>query len=99
MAEAGAEEDAAVAAAEAELRGYLDREGRLLMWPSKGAKKLHAVRWMARLFSSGRTYSEREVNEILKSNHLFDDHALLRRELFEQGYLGRTPDGKSYWRQ
>jgi len=81
-----------------ELRGYFDPEGRLLLWPSKAEKRTSVLSILATRFSPGREYTEREINALLKANHLFDDHALLRRELFEAGLLARTPDGSRYWR-
>lgn len=81
-----------------ELRGYLDQEGRVLMWPSKQEKRSLVLTHLADRFEPNRQYSEREVNDILRAAHLFDDHALLRRELFESGRLHRTPDGRAYWR-
>ena len=43
-------------------------------------------------------YTEKEVNAILNRCHTFEDWALLRRELFERGYLNRERDGSTYWR-
>lgn len=80
---------------------YLDESGRVVGWPSKrnrrGAQRL-VLAYLASKFEHGRDYREREVNEILRAWHTFDDHALLRRELFEAGLLLREKDGSRYWR-
>lgn len=57
-----------------------------------------ALQMLASKFESGRLYRERDINEILKAWHTFDDHALLRRELIEKRYLGRKLDGSEYWK-
>lgn len=53
--------------------------------------------YLASRFECGRVYTESEVNVLLRQWHTFDDWALLRRELFEQGYLNREKDGSRYW--
>lgn len=55
------------------------------------------LRQVAAQFESGRTYTEREVNEILKA--IWDDFATMRRYLVEYGYLDRAADGSSYWKR
>ncbi|MCW5940648.1 MAG: DUF2087 domain-containing protein [Fimbriimonadaceae bacterium] len=83
------------------LCSYLDAEGRLVSWPSRrNGRRLQrlALERMAQAFERGRTYTEREANEILRTRHTFGDWAMLRRELVEGGLLGRTSDGSSYWR-
>lgn len=82
-----------------ELSIYLDAEGRVKEWPGKKkerAKRL-ILEYLASKFESGIVYSEGQVNDLLRQYHTFDDWALLRRELFEQGFLNREKDGSSYW--
>ena len=55
------------------------------------------LRQVAAQFESGRTYTEREVNEKLKA--IWDDFATMRRYLVEYGYLDRAADGSSYWKR
>ena len=83
-----------------ELVHFLDSGGRLKKWPARKRRSLQiaALQWIATFFEAGRTYREREVNEIIKSHIAFEDYVLVRRELFELGLLGRTSDGRSYWR-
>jgi hypothetical protein len=80
-----------------ELKTYLDSEGRLTQWPSKRSIQQVALDYLAEKFEPGRTYAEREVNDLLKQWHTFEDWALLRRELFERGLLNRKRDGTEYW--
>jgi hypothetical protein len=75
---------------------FLDNEGPLKQWPSKQADKVSALGYLASKFQGERGYSEREVNDILKSWHVFRDWPLLRRELVDRGYLGRTVSGSKY---
>lgn len=78
------------------LRGHLDRTGRLISYPSSNEKKLVALRYLISKFDNGRTYSEREVNDILNAWHQFRDPALLRRELFDRMFFDRKPLASTY---
>lgn len=69
---------------------------RLKVFSKKEKKKIVILRQVAAQFESGRTYTEREVNEILKA--IWDDFATMRRYLVEYGYLDRAADGSSYWK-
>lgn len=83
------------------LKNHMDAEGRLKTWPSAGKHKALqglALQFLAEKFEVGRVYTEKEVNAILNQHHTFEDHALLRRELFEAGLLNRQKDGSQYWR-
>lgn len=55
-----------------------------------------ALRYLAGKFQQGRTYTEREVNELLNEWHTFRDPATLRRELYENRFLNRDPYGTAY---
>lgn len=82
------------------LADYLDDEGRVTRWPTrrnKAAGQTLILEYLATKFEAGRTYTEKEVNAILNQFHTFEDWALLRRELFENGYLNREKDGSTYW--
>ncbi len=76
--------------------GLFDTRGRLVQWPAKRAvqKLVLWPLWMR--FEAKRSYSESEVNTVLKAAHGFGDHATLRRELVEAGLLARTPDCREY---
>jgi hypothetical protein len=84
--------------APAELRSFLDDEGRLKQWPAKFSKQLAALEWLSRLFEPDREYTEREVNERLNSAHTFGDWAILRRGLCDHRWLERDPNGARYRR-
>jgi hypothetical protein len=76
----------------------LDAEGRVLRWPSKAVQKTAVLEYLATRFDLDRTYTELEVNAVLKAWHVFSDWALLRRELCVNGLLDRTANGSSYTR-
>jgi len=80
-----------------ELRNYLDHSGRLKLYPSRKKYKLLALMYLASRFENGVHYTEKQVNEILDEAHTFQDRCLLRRELFDRHFLGRTRDGSNYW--
>ena len=81
------------------IENILKGSGQLAAFPAKRKMKMPALRYLAEKFEPGRVYSEREVNELLNRWHTFEDPATLRRELFNGCFLGRQPDGRSYWRE
>ncbi|BDP44907.1 hypothetical protein DAETH_48760 (plasmid) [Deinococcus aetherius] len=78
---------------------YLDGEGRVTVYPSQHQMKRRVLTYLGSKFELGREYTEREVNEVLRAAHTFDDPALLRRDMFELGVLGRATNGSRYWRK
>ena len=73
-----------------------DQRGRLMRWPVKySVQKL--VMWaLWTRFDAKRSYTEPEVNAILKAANLFFDHATLRRELINHRLMERKSDCSEY---
>lgn len=69
---------------------------RLRALPVKEKKKVVVLSRIAQEFAPGRTYTEKEVNTILKSVNE-DDYVTLRRYLIEYGFMDRKNDGSAYW--
>lgn len=69
------------------IRDYLTPTGKLKTIPAQEKKLLAILRYLAQSFEMGKSYSEREVNEILKKFH--DDFASLRRYLIDYGFMQR----------
>lgn len=61
--------------------------GRLKRMPSQSKKRWVVYMEIIPLFEAGRSYSEQEVNDLIKS--VFDDYCLIRRELVDEGVLHR----------
>ncbi len=80
-----------------ELRNFLDSEGRLKCSPKKKRLKILSLGYLATKFKQGIKYKESEVNEIVDQFHIYGDSCMLRRELFNKRFLGRTTNGDSYW--
>ncbi|MCL2015354.1 MAG: DUF2087 domain-containing protein [Defluviitaleaceae bacterium] len=80
----------------ADIKQNLQKDGKITRWPKKHSDKTAVIEYMNTKFSHTTKYTEREVNEIIKSNILFDDFALIRRELIDRGFLERTRDCKEY---
>ena len=76
--------------------GQFDQKGRLMRWPVKySVQKL--VMWVLwTRFDGKRSYTEPEVNAILKAANLFFDHATLRRELINHQLMSRQSDCTDY---
>lgn len=70
------------------------QDGRLKAIPSYRKKLEILLRWLAGQFEYGRTYTEKEVNELLGRYH--EDTATLRRELVGHKLLQR--ERGVYWR-
>jgi len=69
------------------------RDGRLVGWPSGETRKQVLLEHIVSRFDSGRVYSEREVNEILKP--IADDYTTIRRALVDRAFLNRQDS--VYW--
>lgn len=79
------------------LRTYFDEEKCVVRtFPSKEKNKIVILERLAELFEKGRTYSEKEVNQVLFL--AFNDISTLRRYLIEYRFLARVSDGSAYWR-
>mgnify|MGYP001765256071 CR=1 FL=1 len=82
----------------ARIARYFDDAGRLIRWPGKASHRPDCLWVMWSRMPAGTPMHEREVNERLAAEHLFGDHALLRRELVDNGLMRRTVDGREYRR-
>ena len=69
-------------------------QGRLIGIPAQRKKRQIILEKLAQEFEPDRTYTEREVNQILVGFH--DDVATLRRDLIGHGLMQR--DSGLYWR-
>ena len=74
---------------------WFDRDGRLKAFPKQRAKRRAVLERLADRFERRRTYTEKDVNALLRP--VFDDVALLRRELVAEDLLLR-PRAGSYRR-
>jgi hypothetical protein len=81
------------------LAAFLNPDGSIRQIPnsrSQAAKFRIILEHVAAAFEPGKTYTEREVNAVLKGFHA--DIAGLRRDLVDAGMLARERDGSKYWR-
>jgi hypothetical protein len=79
------------------LKSFLDERNRLTAFPAKRKMKIYALFYLSTKFEPHRTYTEKEFNEILDQWHVFHDPATLRRELYNNRFIDRESDGRSYW--
>ena len=73
-----------------------DDSGRLKRWPVKYSVQTLAMWTMWTRFEAKRSYTEKEVNAILKTANTFGDHATLRRELINHKLMSRQSDCTDY---
>lgn len=77
------------------IKDYVKKDGSLKTIPAQ-RKKLEAIlRYIVKAFKVGKTYTEKQVNEILSQYH--EDTASLRRELV--GFKLMKREGGEYWRE
>lgn len=65
-------------------------------FPSKEKKKYLCLIAIICAFEKGKQYSEKEVNEILKSIYPYD-YCTIRRYLVDYRFLTRQNNGRLYW--
>lgn len=70
--------------------------GRLKTFSMQEKHKIVVLREIAKRFETGKIYSEREINDILKTVYE-KDYAIIRRYLIEYGFLDRKKDCSEYW--
>lgn len=70
-------------------------DGRLAKFPRKEKQKLATLRVLIQRFENEKTYTEKEINHVLKD--AYEDFVTLRRYLIEYGFLDRKDDGSAYW--
>ncbi len=68
--------------------------GKLKAIPAQLKKERIVLEHIARAFECGRMYSEKEVNLILSD--FYDDFCTIRRDMVQEGILGRSSVG--YWK-
>ena len=81
------------------LSSIISPAGIVIRWPRKKEEKLAVLDYLITKFKAGVEYKEIQVNMILKKWHSFGDHALLRRELYDNFYMDRNPEKGIYWVQ
>lgn len=74
---------------------FIEDSKTLKTFPAKEKQKLVVLREISTLFHPKETYSEKDVNEVLK--RVYHDFVTLRRYMIEYGFLDRKSDGSSYW--
>ena len=79
------------------LKRYFGPNNKLLIksFPAKEKRKIIIMQKIIADFEAGRRYSEKEVNEILKS--YYDDYVSVRRAMIQYRFLDRNDDGTEYW--
>ncbi len=80
----------------ADLRRFMAADGRLAVYPSKLKDKLSVLPFVAAQFAAGQTYTEHNVNDLIKQRITFEDYVTLRRDLCDFRYLTRSADGAVY---
>jgi len=73
-----------------------DSAGRLARWPLKLSVQRLALWVLWTRFEIRRSYTEAEVNQILRTWHTYGDHATLRRELVNHRLMTRRSDCTDY---
>lgn len=81
-----------------DISNFLDTSGKITQLSQKNRLRTETLRYLAEKFQPDCSYTEKEVNSICDKWHTFGDYFLLRRELIDNGFLCRKPDGSRYWK-
>ena len=76
-----------------EVLAHFFKYGKLTQIPTQRKKREIVLLEIAKQFEPGRTYSEKEVNEIIHRFHA--DHCTIRREMIACGIMAR--ERENYW--
>ena len=69
-------------------------DGQIDTFPSKEKRKLIILEHILKRLDSNQIYSEKELNEILKT--VYTDYVTIRRSLIVYGFMERSKDGRRY---
>jgi len=78
--------------------GHFDATGRLARWPARRSHQILALWALWSRAPAGVVFSEAAFNQIIRDNHGFGDHALIRRAMVDDGLVSRTSDCRAYRR-
>ncbi|MCQ2982987.1 MAG: DUF2087 domain-containing protein [Treponemataceae bacterium] len=81
------------------LEKYLDSENRVTAWPNTAEGKQLVSEYLASLFETGVTYTERDITLKISQYHTFMNPTMLRRELIARKLMQRKPDCTAYWKE
>ncbi|OVE50137.1 DUF2087 domain-containing protein [Chromobacterium violaceum] len=76
---------------------HFDDEGRLARWPKKFSEQRACLWALWAGLPRGEEWDEPAANAAIRALEAFGDHVLIRRELVEGGWIGRTDDCRRYW--
>jgi len=79
------------------IKAFIDENGKIKQLPVPNRTKIPLLKYLAEKFEKGRSYNEKEVNEIIGNWHTFNDYFVLRRALIDYEMMKRTVDGSKYW--
>ena len=77
---------------------FLNEDGQVTVWPKKHADKLAVLEYITEKFAITTVYTEKEINDIIKKWHTFQDWPLLRRGMIDAGMMTRDIEGHEYRR-
>jgi len=73
-----------------------DGQARITRWPGKRSQQELCLWFLWSRIPSRETFTERGISALLNTFHLFEDPALLRRDLVDLGLMRRNRDGSDY---
>lgn len=78
------------------LENFLNCNGVITRWPAKLSNRLMCLEYIASKLEEHKTYSENEINHLIKEWQCFDDYILVRRELIDYGFLTKKNNDTDY---
>ena len=77
---------------------HFDAEGRMLRWPARANLQELCLWVLWSRLPPATPFTEQQISGLLSQWHVFGDHALLRRALYDGKLVQRTRDGREYRR-
>ncbi|HNR64424.1 MAG TPA: DUF2087 domain-containing protein [Thermotogota bacterium] len=78
-------------------RKIVNKDGIVTRWPKKQDERRAVLEYIRSKIDKGRTYTEKEINELIDKWHSFGDRALIRRMMYDFFLIERAEDGSKYW--
>lgn len=80
------------------VKNFCDNQGIIKNWPVKYTAKLELLDYLASKVPYQKIFTEKEINEIIKLHHSFNNHVELRRSLIDYRFFHRDRYCRNYWK-
>jgi len=72
-----------------ELKGFIDKDGKIFQMPTKTKKEIMVTALAADKIAPNKIYTETEINELILTVISYEDYCTIRRNLIDFGFVTR----------